>query len=79
MVEEVQAYKASDGTVFLDDYLALEYDCKIKLEQCIGKPCSTEIMKKILAVHAAIAPLCSAIMAKAERKAEEQPANVEIS
>jgi hypothetical protein len=36
-------------------------------------------MKKILAVHAAIAPLCSAIMAKAERKAEEQPANVEIS
>jgi hypothetical protein len=79
MIEQVQAFKASDGTVFLDDYAALEYDCEIKLKQCIGKPCSTEIMKKILAVHAAIAPLCSAIMAKAEHKAAEQPANVEIS
>lgn len=70
MIERINALRTSDGKMFAaeDEALALEYECRTALERCIGKPCATEIMNKLLPVHHAIAPLASFIMARQERE-----------
>ena len=57
MVEQVTSFRAEDGKLFPDEFEAVEYDCRMKLLNCVGPTVTSEIMRKKLAVHAALTPL----------------------
>lgn len=56
--EKVEAFKASDGKLFLSEIEAVEYEAKSALMRCLGNQgLVNDIMNKQLAVHAALTPL----------------------
>jgi len=67
-VSEIKAYKTEDGRIFQDEFKALTEDTEARLKTCLGQACAVEVMGKLLGVHAIIAPIASAMLARQDKQ-----------